>query len=269
MIHGWTATALNTAPDSQNQIHGDEIAQQYGFKGGLVPGVTISAYLIQPAVEAWGMDWLQRGFAHCTVVSPLYDDEEFTVDIKRSLDNAYEAELLRPDGTVSANAEVSLPNEVPTPPVRRGDRIADKDHVGESASPERFAELQSGGCLAYRYRWGSSHRMNAYVRNESQMPELLRQSGAGHANMSFLLGIANWIFASNAQMNPWVHLETTSQNFAAVEQGTIIVSEMTVKDFYNKKGHEFADVEVNLFDEANDRALCQIQQRAIYRLRGM
>ena len=269
MIKGWTATALNTAPDSQNQIHGDEIAQQYGFKGGLVPGVTISAYLIQPAIEAWGMDWLQRGQAHVRVGSPLYDGEAFTVDVTESSDAAYAAELVRPDGTVSATAEVSLPNDAPTAPTMRGDEIADKHHVGDKASPERFAALKEGGCLAYRYRWGASHRMNAYVQDDSRMPALLRLDEGGYANMSFLLGVSNWIFASNARMNPWVHLETTSQNFRPVPRDTVIVAEMSVTDFYNKKGHEFADVEVNLFDEANHEAVCQIQLRAIYRLRGL
>ena len=40
----WIAEALNTAPDSDNKIHGDELAKQYGFEGGLVPGVTVVRY---------------------------------------------------------------------------------------------------------------------------------------------------------------------------------------------------------------------------------
>ena len=269
MIKGWTGIALNTAPDSQNEIHGDNIAQQYGFEGGLVPGVTISAYLIQPAVDAWGMDWLERGHAHVRVGSPLYDGERFTVDIKTQTDISYEAELERPDGTVSATAEISMPASTPQAPVRRGDDIAEKDHVGAAASPERFRALMEDGCLAYRYRWGSKHRMNAYIDDQSAMPALLRLEEDGFANMSFLLGISNWVFAGNAHMNPWVHLETTSQNFRAVPKDTVIVAEMSVADYFEKKGHQFADVDVNLFDEANDDALCGIRLRAIYKLRGM
>ena len=34
----WSARALNTAPDSENQIHGDDMAREFGFRGGLVPG---------------------------------------------------------------------------------------------------------------------------------------------------------------------------------------------------------------------------------------
>lgn len=269
MINGWTAAALNTAPDSANEIHGDEIAQKYGFKGGLVPGVTISAYLIQPAVETWGLGWLERGHAHVRVGSPLYDGETFTVDITDSTADAYSAQLVRPDGTVSTTAEVSLPGSPPTPPERRQDEIADKHHVGEPASAERFEHLKQNGCLAYRYRWGADHRMNAYVADASLMPELLQLDKGGYANMSFLLGTSNWILASNAHMNPWVHLETTSQNFRAVPRDTVIVTEMSVTDFYEKKGHEFVDVDVNLFDEATDDCLCSIELRAIYKLRGI
>ena len=53
-MNTWSATALNTAPDSENRIHSDELAKEYGFEGGLVPGVTISAYLVHPLVERWG-----------------------------------------------------------------------------------------------------------------------------------------------------------------------------------------------------------------------
>lgn len=269
MVNGWRGVALNTAPDSQNEIHGDNVAQQYGFKGGLVPGVTISAYLIQPAIEAWGMDWLLRGHAHVRVGSPLYDGETFTVDVRNTSDTVYEADLVRPDGTVSATAEVSLPAVAPAAPVRRGDAIAERGHVGAQASPARFKVLKEEGCLAYRYRWGATHRMNAYIADHHAMPPLLQIDKGGYANMSFLLGISNWVFAGNAHMNPWVHLETTSQNFRAVPKDTIVVAEMNVVDFFEKKGHEFADVDVNLFDEANDDALCSIRLRAIYKLRGM
>ena len=78
-MNTWSATALNTAPDSENRIHSDELARQYGFEGGLVPGVTISAYLVHPLIEQWGKNWLDRGYANCRITSPLYDNERFDV----------------------------------------------------------------------------------------------------------------------------------------------------------------------------------------------
>ena len=34
--------ARNPATESENKIHHDDVARQYGFAGGLVPGVTVS-----------------------------------------------------------------------------------------------------------------------------------------------------------------------------------------------------------------------------------
>ncbi len=267
MISGWQGEAFNQAPNSKNEIHGDKIAKQYGFHGGLVPGVTISAYLIHPAVEAWGIKWLEQGFAHVRVGSPLYDEEIFTVDITQQTAIHYTGRLSRPDGTVSATAEVSLPETTPNPPARRFDKVAPKEQVGPAASFDTFRKMQQEGCFAYRYHWGSKHNMLTYVRDGEQMPGIYRDNA--FANMSFILGISNWVLASNAYMNPWVHLETVSQNYKAIRNDSRIVAEMTVADFYEKKGHEFVDVDVALYDEMDDSCLSTIKLRAIYKLRGM
>ena len=268
MIRGWSGLAFNQAPDSANEIHGDKVAKQFGFRGGLVPGVTISAYLTHPAVVAWGADFLDRGYAHVKVVAPLYDAEPFSVNVLEQADTSYAAEITQPDGTVSATAEVSLPELTPVAPTRRGDPLAAEGSEAPRASLDVFEALQRQGCRAFRYRWGSSHNMQTYLRDASAIPDLLRPDRAGFANMSFLLGCSNWILASNAHMNPWMHLETRSQSYRAVPPGTDIVAEMAVTDFFEKKGHEFVDVNVALFDEADDACLMSIELRAIYRLRG-
>jgi len=43
---------------------------------------------------------------------------------------------------------------------------------------------------------------------------------------------------------------------------------MEVKDYYEKKGHEFVDVNVNLFDEEDDGCIMTINLIAIFKLRG-
>jgi len=40
--------ARNLAPDSDNKIHDDSVAQQFGFSGALVPGVDVLAYASHP-----------------------------------------------------------------------------------------------------------------------------------------------------------------------------------------------------------------------------
>ena len=270
-IEGWSAEAFNQVPDSQNEIHGDRVSKLYGFEGGLVPGVTVSAYLLHPGVVAWGRDFLDRGRSHVRVISPLYDGERFEVSVADVVADSYRAELRRPGDVLCATAEVSLPDAPPPAPLRRGDPVEEETWQGPAATREHWAELQANGCRALRFRWDHTHRMARYLRAEVEgIPELLTGE-APFANTAYVLGVSNWVLAANGYMNPWVHLETTAQHFRAIATGTTLVAEMAVADFFERKGHQFVDVTVTLFDEAeaDNAALASIDLRAIYRLRGM
>lgn len=272
MVSNWQGVAFNQDPDSDNQIHGDDLAQRYGFEGGLVPGVTISAYLAHPAVEAWGLEFLSRGRLHVTVTSPLYDGEEFTVVIDEQTPDSYRATLLRAggtatDGTVSANAQASLIQAPPAAPQRRGDPIVEDGFRGPDSSDAVWRTLQNSGCHAQRFRWRPEHMMGTYLLDRDLLPDLHRGADA-RANTAYVLWISNWIAATNVSMNPWVHLQTTSQNFAPIPADTRIVAEMAVTDVFERRGHGFFDACVNLFAEDDDRCLTSIDLRAIHRLRG-
>ena len=66
-------SAYNTAAASDNRIHDDCIARRFGFRGGLVPGVEVYAYMAHMPVARWGRAWLERGCADCRFWKPVYD----------------------------------------------------------------------------------------------------------------------------------------------------------------------------------------------------
>lgn len=265
---GWSNQAFNQVPDSQNRIHSDEMAEAYGYSGALVPGVTVSAYLIHPAVVAWGMDWLRRGQAHVTIRSPLYDQRQFEVATLAEA-HGYRAELIS-EGRLCAVAEVSLPPSSPPAPLLRGDPLLADRFEPPAATREHFEGLRQQGCAAARFRWSAEHPMATYLRDADAVPDSLRVEGAGsggYANPAFLLGCGNWHFASVARMNPWIHLETRSWNHAPLPLGCEVLSEMTVRDLFERKGHQFADCSFHLFRADTRECICVIEQRAIYRMR--
>ena len=265
-LSSWSEEAFNTAPDSDNKIHEDKIAKEFGFKGGLVPGVTISSYLAHPIIEVWGVDWLSKGYAKCQVTSPLYDKEEFRVDSSIIEKNLIKATLYRSDETVSASADFSITKELPSPPKRRNDPLINSSKEIPKASFDVWKRLQDDGCYSVNFFWGGKDPL-IYLKNDKNLPDLLKPLKVGFANLSFLLGCSNWTLAGNASMNPWLHLETTSQNFRPVNFNTNIVAEMSINSFYEKKGHEFVDVDVNLYDEIDNFCVMTINLIAIYRLR--
>src|ERR1043165_9822431 len=64
--------AFNGAALSENKIHDDEVARRFGFKGALVPGVAVFAYMAHVPVAHFGRVWLERGAAECRFAKPVY-----------------------------------------------------------------------------------------------------------------------------------------------------------------------------------------------------
>ena len=263
----YAGVAFNQVPESENRIHSDETAKRFGFRGGLVPGVTVSAYLCHPAVCAWGEDWLARGSAHVAVKSPLYDGERFGVEVGAASGSSYEAVLRSGSAEPLATAQVELPSSAPVAPQMRGDRRATRDHERPLASRALMERLQESGMRALRTRFSADAPMARYFRDRGAMPPACREDGEALANPAFVLGVTNWALAANVRMPAWLHLETWSQSFEAIPVNSELVVESEITDLFDKQGHEFVDLDVVTFLEVERRAVTRTRLRAIYRLR--
>ena len=261
----FSAYAYNPVPQSENKIHSDEVARRFGFHGGLVPGVVVSAYLMHPAVVSWGIDWLSCGRAEVVVEQPLYDGEGFDVIVEDAGEKGYEARLLGAAGDLRARASVALPREAPEAPTYRGDTRISSGHVRPLASRALFERLQSEGLGAVRVRWPEAE-ITTYMKDPADMPGLLQTEAEGYANPAFVLGTSNWALAANVRMSPWLHLQTEHQNFAAIPPGSELVVEQRIADLFEKKGHEFVDVALAAY-HLDGRPVMSAKLRAIYRLR--
>jgi hypothetical protein len=262
----WSGVAYNQATASENRIHSDDVAGRYGFRGGLVPGVTVYAYLVQPAVEAWGLDFLSRGAASIRLDRPLYDGGRFTVDVHAEGERAYRGEVRDGAETVCGNGRVSIPDEAPAPPVRRGDRPAPRGDARPEATRAALERLRETGMGALELEWRASGEMERTTRELDVMPDLVRPDRGGYANPAFTLGCANWVLAGNVRLGPWIHVQSAVQHFAAVPRGSQLVVEARIVDLFARGGHEFVDLDSALFLRP-DRPALQARHRAIYKLR--
>src|ERR1700757_1722206 len=78
--------AFNASKESENKIHDDEVGRRFGFRGGLVPGVDVYAYMTHLPLARWGRVWLERGAASCRFQKPVYDGEDATVTARETAD---------------------------------------------------------------------------------------------------------------------------------------------------------------------------------------
>lgn len=269
-LYSYGGTAFNQATASENQIHSDETARRYGFRGGLVPGVTMHAYLAQPAIEAWGLDFLSRGGAAVVLRKPLYDGEQFEVAVEpKDAGSAYTAQLLGEDGTLRADADVWLreASDLPQPPKRRDAPAPPRFEQRPAATRARLEALRPDGLGALRITWDENVELTRTARDPDEMPDLVRQDRGGYATPAFTLGLANWVLTSNVVLGPWIHVQSRVQHFAPVALAEALVVEASIVDLSERGGHEFVDLEVAAFREGDDAPVMSAEHRAIYVLR--
>src|ERR1700757_2230576 len=122
--------AFNASTESENKIHDDDVARRFGFRGGLVPGVDVYAYMTHLPVARWGRAWLERGNAECRLLKPVYDGD---LAVVTATENAGGLDLRLeshgescPPGRPSRAPESTVPpatlSEAPVPPLPPAER---------------------------------------------------------------------------------------------------------------------------------------------------
>jgi len=106
-------TALNTLSESRGSIHDDEKAREMGYRGGLVPGVTVLAYMTRLMGEAYGRDWAIGGSFEGVIRRPVYEGDVMTVtgELRATGEDGEQVhlEVHDPEGNVCAIGEARTP----------------------------------------------------------------------------------------------------------------------------------------------------------------
>ena len=248
--------AYNSARTSENKIHDDVVARQYGFAGGLVPGVDVYAYMSHAAVRQWGRDWLQRGWMSARFLKPVYEGEEVTVRTEPAAENGLEIAAMS-RGEACGIGTARLPAVPPTPPSTGEFPYRPLPDPKPPASPER---LPAGRLLGAYDCVHTASDAEAYLENVRETLPLYATDGLVHPG--FLLRLANWSLRENVRLGPWIHVSSEVQNFAAVALGERLSARGRVLDSFERKGHKFVELDVAVFTA--DAPALRIRHTAIY-----
>jgi acyl dehydratase len=261
--------AHNTATASTNKIHDDEVARRYGFRGGLVPGVDVYAYLTRAPAAAWGLDWLGRGWLRARFLAPVYEGQKVAVVAGSTAGGTMPVELHGEGGAVCATGEagLALAGDGEPPPVSTwpaaGPPDADTgaDDERPPASPE---SLRPGTVLAipiHRFHADQADPYLAAVREDLPVYASERVAHPG-----WLLRDANYVLSANVRLGPWIHVESHVQHHAVVHDGDDLQARAVVTREWAHKGHRFVELDVGLIANA-ERVAARITHTAIYQPR--
>jgi len=257
---GYKVIAHNTSTASANKIHDDDVARQFGFRGGLVPGVDVYAYLCHLPAERWGRDWLQRGTMTARFRSPVYHGEEVDIEGLEDGDGVLELTLRDPAGEVCATARAAVPDALPAVPDPGAWPSGPAPAEPPLASPEVFRAAPFGSIRA----GFAVAEAGGYLDDVREHLALFRNGGPAHPG--WLLRFANYVLTANVRMGPWVHVESTTQHFGVVEDGEQVETRALVTDVTERSGHRLVDLDV--LQLVGVRPVARTAHRAIYQLRG-
>lgn len=258
-LEPYRVSAYNTAHDSENKIHDDEVARKYGFGGGLVPGVDVYAYMTHLPVRLWGRAWLERGTAECRFLKPVYDGEIATVTATETADGL--AIEVSSRGELCATGQASLPSDpVPAP-----------DAPGRAEPPQPQlrppadeTSLAPGNRLGIRPLHVGAELASQYLRDLRETDPLYARDHLAHPGL--VLRTMNWALVQNVVLGPWIHVGSRIQHLSAMAVGETLSAGAAVVANYERKGHRFVELD-GLVLANGERPVARIAHIAIYRPR--
>jgi acyl dehydratase len=267
--------ARNTSSVSENKIHEDTVARQYGFHGGLVPGATTYAYLASYLTRTLGPDWAAGGSSTIALVRPVYDGdtvriggtvaeatgdaEQGSVSVECWVDGPDNtrcapgtATLCRPVSRVEeerpAFARTDLP---PRTPAERGPISAASAPVGVPLPPVLMP--------------ADAEAVARYLDEIDERDALFREGspyGPPLVHPGWWPSVANRVLSANFRLGPWIHTRSEIRHLAPALPGGTYRAYGEIVEAFEKRGHEYVTADVLIADGA-DAPVARVRHTAI------
>jgi hypothetical protein len=264
-LQAHTLTAHNDAAASANKIHDDTVARQYGFRGGLVPGVSVYAYMTYPLVHSFGEAWLTRGAVQVQFARPVYEGDQITVT--GTVHAAAESEVrfdlasTNAEGVACGVGTAALPTASSTAPdpaeIPAGPRQAPRVPISWDA-------VVVGQPLPPLILTVTPQDNEEYCHTHADDLVLYRGT-RGFVHPGILLRQCNRIFSEHFILGPWIHVASDITTYCPCQVGeTLEIRGVPVQKF-EKKGHEFVVLDVLI--HAAGEAVQRVKHTCIFRPR--
>jgi hypothetical protein len=259
--------ARNTSADSENKIHDDAVAASYGFRGGLVPGVTVYGYMTVPIVARFERDWLERGSIQVKFHQPFYEGEQVIVRAEAHDDSepvkiAVTAE--REDGTVCATGMATVND----PSHWLGEPRLDLYPEAQLPADEERPAASIESCIAgkvlgtLREKVDLREAESGFLKRIDERLDVYYGPDAV-AHPAMLLAMSNHVLMRNFRLGPWIHTASDVINRSGARDGEEISVRGRVLECFERKGHEFVVLSL-LLVAGGERVVQQVRHTAIY-----
>jgi hypothetical protein len=246
--------AYNTATASSNKIHDDAVARDYGFRGGLVPGVDVYAYMTHVPASLWGLRWLDGGTITARFLRPVYDGEHVAITGEQR-GHELTLEVTGADGVVRAMGRAAL-----GAPGAESDEVPPAAPVPDDRPPASAQSLSPGTVLGSVDAVFDAAKAAEYLAAVRERLPLYTDAAVAHPG--WLLRFANTVLATNVVLGPWIHVSSDVALLAAVGDDESLEVRAQVVAEYERSGHRFVELDVAV--TADDRMVQRVAHTAIH-----
>jgi acyl dehydratase len=259
LLAAYEVLAFNTAAASQNKIHDDAVARRFGFRGGLVPGVEVYAYMAHMPVERWGRAWLESGQADFRFYKPVYDGA--VARVTAVAENGGLALSVESDGERCATGGAFIPSDRrPAPPVDAlpaGSPPAERPKASD-------VSLAPGRALGIAPWTADRAMLSTYLDEIRETDPIYRREGLVHPGQ--ILRLANQALVQNVVLGPWIHGGSRVRNYAAARLGEELTIRAKITSNVVSKGHAIVEFDAIVVADGT-RSLAELTHTAIWRPR--
>jgi hypothetical protein len=234
----------NAAEHSENRMHSDDVARQFGFRGALVPGVTVFAHMTRPLVEQYGERWLAHAIAEVSLLKPAYEGDLLTITTGAGEQagqhhlrcvNERDVELARMSTQLSESPMMPDPRALSTAASAIGERpIATWDlmEIGKA-----FPALHWRPSRDDNLRWCDEVRDDLALYRHSAEPFL---------HPGFILRQANMVLRNRFTLPAWIHTGSRLILHRPSRAGYAYEVRAIPEEKWIRKGHEFVRLYVSI-----------------------
>ena len=260
-------TAHNDAADSGNPMHDDEAARAMGFKGAVVPGVTVYGYVTQALLDYFGDAWLSRGYCRVRFRQPVIANEQIRIE-SRPGDNGQMLDVTVENsaGTVTAIASGSMDaraapafsqDGVVTQKIRPAFRV---NHDGKWP-PVAETFLREKVLRSFVAEIGRGEH-NSFCTAMGDQRAIYQTA----IHPAWLLRQANIIVDRNIDLGAWIHTESEVANLGLAPVNEPIQIRAQLLELFDRKNNEYVDLDVLMLVAGDEhRPVLRAMHRAIYK----
>ena len=231
----YRSVARNFSAESENRIHDPDVAQRFGFEGGLVPGAAVFGHMTHPLVEAMGEGWASGHRGEVRFLKPAYDGDELVIRHVVAGDDHLVRCLARAGTLLSElrtgpwdQAPAAAPDAgAPAAATERPEIHWDNIHVGEPFSA---------------FEWQPSVVENAEFA--AQVASDLDIYDRGLVHPHGWLNIANRALTRRYLLPAWMHVGSDFRLHRPIRVGDSVDVRAVPTNKWRRKGHEFLDLSI-------------------------